>query len=112
MRFNGICLSSNRIKDRCAFYIAILQSEPSGDENWWSDFDGLPGSRFTICSAQGMEEMAPDGMSNSGTSGYTIKLEVDDVDVEYERLQTLGVAIVKPRPPSKSIPASTPALTA
>ena len=95
MRFNGICLQSKRVQELRAFYIAVLQSTPSGDEHWWVDFGELPGASFSIYSAEGMEEMAPGCTANSGTGSYTIEFEVDDVDAEYERLQTLGVEIVK-----------------
>ena len=38
MRFNGICLVSSNIRQLRAFYIELLQVQPSGDEDWWVDF--------------------------------------------------------------------------
>ena len=40
-----------------------------------------PAAVSPMYSAQGMEEMAVGYMSTSGTGGYTIELEVEDVDV-------------------------------
>ncbi len=60
------------------------------------NFEALPGGIFTIYHEQGMEEMAPGCMANSGTGRYTIEIEVDDVDVQYERLRELGVQVIKP----------------
>ena len=33
MRFNGICLVSSNIRQLRAFYIELLQVQPSGDED-------------------------------------------------------------------------------
>ena len=96
MRFNGICLTSDHVKELRAFYMEVLQSHPSGDDHWWVDFGELPGGSFTIYSAQGMEEMAPGCLVHSGTGRYTIEIQVDDVDAQYERLKALGIPIVKP----------------
>ncbi len=96
MEFNGICLISDNVKEMRAFYIEVLQSNPSGDDHWWVDFGELPGGSFAIYSAEGMEEMAPGCMANSGNGCTTIELQVDDVDVQYERLKALSIEIVKP----------------
>ncbi len=40
-----------------------------------------PAAVSPMHSAQSMEEMAVGYMSTSGTGGYTIELEVEDVDV-------------------------------
>ena len=95
MKFNGICLVSDQVEEMRAFYMAVLQSQPSGDDHWWVDFGEVPGGMFSIFSAQGMEEMAPGGLEGSGTGRYTIEFEVDDVDAEHERLKKLGAVIVK-----------------
>lgn len=81
-----------------AFYIQLLQQEPSGDDHWWVDFHlvGEGGAQLTIYSDEGMEQMAPACLDGSGTGRYTIELEVDDIDAEHERLVALGVPVVKP----------------
>ncbi|NKB69751.1 MAG: hypothetical protein GKR89_21990 [Candidatus Latescibacteria bacterium] len=96
MQFTGICLVSQQVGAMRAFYRAILQSEPSGDDHWWVDFGDVPGGHFSIFNAQGMEDMAPGSMKGAGAGGYTVEFQVDDVDAEYTRLQALGVEIVKP----------------
>jgi uncharacterized glyoxalase superfamily protein PhnB len=39
--------------------------------------------------------MAPGSTSGARHGNYTIDFEVDDVDLEFERLNSLGVAFVK-----------------
>jgi len=98
MRFNGICLISSDVGALRAFYMQLLQVEPSGDDHWWVDFDrvGENGAQLSIFSAEGKEQMAPGSLTGSGTGRCTIELEVDDVDAEYQRLVGLGVPVVKP----------------
>ena len=96
MRFSGICLASANVRRLRAFYIQVLQVEPSGDEDWWVDFGDLPGASFSIYNEEGYEEMAPGSMEGTGTGRCTIEFEVEDVDKEYERLQQMGAEIVKP----------------
>ena len=52
MRFNGICLVSSNIRQLRAFYIELLQVQPSGDEDWWVDF-GIVGDTQLACTASG-----------------------------------------------------------
>ena len=96
MRFNGICLVSRNVRRLRDFYVKVLQTEPSGDGDWWVDFVDVAGASFTMFNEEGMEEMAPGCMKGSGNGRYTIEFEVEDVDVEYERLKKLNVEFVKP----------------
>jgi catechol 2,3-dioxygenase-like lactoylglutathione lyase family enzyme len=40
--------------------------------------------------------MAPGSTANAGTGSAVLEFEVEDVDVEYQRLRDLNVPIVKP----------------
>ncbi|MGE5632569.1 MAG: VOC family protein [Caulobacteraceae bacterium] len=94
MRFNGICLVTNNVDKLRKFYEDILCAESKGDE----DFSLLTvcGAKLSIFSEEGMEFMAPGCMKGSGSGRYTIEFEVEDVDMEYERLKTKNIQIVKP----------------
>jgi uncharacterized glyoxalase superfamily protein PhnB len=43
-----------------------------------------------------MERMAPHSLVGAGHGGYTLEIEVENVDVEYQRLLELHAQIVKP----------------
>jgi predicted enzyme related to lactoylglutathione lyase len=43
-----------------------------------------------------MEKMAPSSMAQAGVGRYTLEIEVDDVDEEFERVNKLGWVVVKP----------------
>ena len=43
-----------------------------------------------------MEEMAPGSMGASGNGRFTLEFEVDDADVECERMVAAGAQVVKP----------------
>jgi len=96
MRLNGICLVSDDVRSLRAFYIELLQMQPSGDENWWVDFGVVGDSQLVIYSEAGMEEMAPGSMSGSGNGRFTIEFEVDDPDAECHRMTVFGAPVVKP----------------
>jgi catechol 2,3-dioxygenase-like lactoylglutathione lyase family enzyme/predicted ester cyclase len=93
-RFNGICIISRDVQRLCDFYRDVLETSPEGGDF----FAVLPvaGAALTLFAEQGMEEMAPKSMLGAGKGGYTIEIEVEDVDREHQRLTVLGVPIVKP----------------
>ena len=96
MRFSGISLVSSDVRRLRDFYAALFQVEPSGPADWWVNFETLPGGIFTIYHEQGMEEMAPGCMDReTGTGRFTIEIQVEDVDLHYERLKELEVPVVK-----------------
>jgi catechol 2,3-dioxygenase-like lactoylglutathione lyase family enzyme len=53
------------------------------------------GAALSLFTEQGMEAMAPGSMEHTGTGRYTLEFEVEDVDEEYERLNTIPVVFVK-----------------
>ena len=80
MRFNGICLVSSNIRQLRAFYIELLQVQPSGDEDWWVDF-GVVGD--TSLAAQ----QTPGLLGERQVQGHEVRpgqklIEADDVDAE------------------------------
>jgi catechol 2,3-dioxygenase-like lactoylglutathione lyase family enzyme/predicted SnoaL-like aldol condensation-catalyzing enzyme len=93
-RFNSICIITQDIQKLCKFYQEVLQLEPNGDEI----FATFPteGAVLSIFTEQGMEEMAPNSMTDAGYGGNALEFEVDDVDEEYNRLAKLGIPIIKP----------------
>ncbi|MHB1392537.1 MAG: VOC family protein [Clostridia bacterium] len=93
MRFNGICLVTGDVERLRRFYEDILCDESKGDETFL--MFSVKGAMFSIFSEEGMESMAPECMQNSGCGRYTIEFEVDDVDMEYERLKTKDIQFVK-----------------
>ena len=94
MRFNGICIISADVRRLAEFYIEVLGVE--GEAN--STFVGLAteGAVLSIFSEEGMEAMAAGSMGGSGRGGYTIEFEVADVDQHHDRLEAMGIPIVKP----------------
>ncbi|MBT6145274.1 MAG: hypothetical protein HOH74_07595 [Gemmatimonadetes bacterium] len=96
MRLNGICLVSDDIRRLRAFYIQLLQIQPSGDEDWWVDFGMVGDAQLVLYSEAGMEQMAPGSMVGSGNGRFTLELEVDDPDAECQRMTSFGVEVVKP----------------
>ena len=94
MRFHGICIVSRDVRRLAEFYIEILGVEGSVN----STFVGLSteGASLSIFSEEEMEHMAPGSMRGAGRGGCTIEFEVDDVDLQYDRLLEMQVPIVKP----------------
>lgn len=93
MKFSGICLVTEYVPELVQFYTKIFGVQAEGNEIH-SEFS-IGGLSLAIFTRQGMEEMAPGSMQGAGYGTVTIGFEVDDVDAEYERLQTLGVNFVK-----------------
>jgi len=93
MKFTGICLVTEDLPALVRFYTEILGCQAVGDEHH-AEFD-FNGSSLAIFTRPGMEEMAPGSMQGAGYGSFTIGFEVEDVDVQYERLKTFGVTFVK-----------------
>jgi catechol 2,3-dioxygenase-like lactoylglutathione lyase family enzyme len=93
MKLSGICLVTDDVPALTAYYTRVLGCKAEGDDVH-AEFV-LEGLSLAIFSRQGMEQMAPGSMQGAGSGNVTIALEVADVDLEYERLKTLGVNFVK-----------------
>ncbi|WP_438432144.1 VOC family protein [Gorillibacterium sp. sgz500922] len=93
MRLHGICLITVNVPALTEFYRSILHAESEGDET--SVCLRLPnGGSLDICSANGVESLAPGSTEGIGHGGFSLDIEVEDVDAEYERIRE-KVRIVK-----------------
>ena len=95
MKFKGICLITKDVYQLKNFYQHILPVEIEEDSDDFAKFL-INGFELSICSSKVMEIMAPDSIDNAGFGSYTMEIEVDDVDQEYEKLIAKQVPIVKP----------------
>jgi uncharacterized glyoxalase superfamily protein PhnB len=93
MKFTGVCLVTERVPILVQFYSTILNRQAVGDDIH-AEFE-IGGLSLAIFTRQGMEEMAPGSMQGAGYGSFTIGFEVEDVDMQYERLKALGVTLVK-----------------
>ncbi len=93
MKFAGICLITTSVPLLTQFYTQVLGVPAEGDESH-AELQ-TAGASIAIFSIDGMEQMAPQSMQGAGHGSFTIGIQVDDVDAEYERLSRLGVEIVK-----------------
>lgn len=93
MRFSGICLVTKDVSKLSDFYKIVLQAEADGDDTF--TMITTQGAELSIYSEEGMEQMAPGSMQNSGRGKYTLEFEVEDVDKEYERLKITNIIFVK-----------------
>ncbi len=94
MQFSGICLVTEDVAALVRFYTPIFGCQAEGD-NIHAEFH-VGGLNLAVFSRAGMEEMASGSMRGAGSGNVTIAFEVENADVEYERLVTLGVEIIKP----------------
>jgi catechol 2,3-dioxygenase-like lactoylglutathione lyase family enzyme len=94
MEFVGICLITERVSRLADFYTRVLGVEAEGDDTHVEL--RTEGAGMAIFAAAGMEALAPRSMQGAGCGSVTLTFRVEDVDAEYERLKTLGVAFVKP----------------
>lgn len=92
MEFTGICLITEDVIKLSKFYANVLDVEFDGDEVH-AELN-TQGAYISIFSVEGMENMAPNSMANTGVGRFTIGFTVEDVDYEYEKLKKLGVEFV------------------
>ena len=91
--FAGICLITEDVPALADFYATLLGARAEGDDRHVELH--TQGAGLTIFSEAGMEEMAPGSMQGAGRGAMTIGFQVEDVDLEYERLKRLAVDLVK-----------------
>jgi uncharacterized glyoxalase superfamily protein PhnB len=94
VRVNGICIVTDDVGRLRSFYADALRAEAEGDDTFTAF--RTAGAALSLFSSDGMEQMAPGSMAQAGVGRYTLEIEVDDVDAEFDRLSTLGCVIVKP----------------
>ncbi len=94
MRVNGICIVTDDVARLRSFYAEALRAEAEGDDAFTAFH--TDGAALSLFSTAGMEKMAPGSMAQAGVGRYTLEIEVDDVDAEFDRLNKLGCVVVKP----------------
>ena len=90
----GICIVSKDVARLRDFYAEILRVDAEGGDTFVSLDD--EGMAIDIYNYEGMEKMAPGSIDGAGHGSYTLEVEVDDTDSEFERIEALGAPIVKP----------------
>jgi uncharacterized glyoxalase superfamily protein PhnB len=93
MRFNSICLVTNDVPSLASFYQKILQVKTEGDRDYAKVF--IEGANFSIFSREGMERMAPGCTHDLGSGSVVVEIQVDNVDVEYQRLKQMDIKFIK-----------------
>jgi catechol 2,3-dioxygenase-like lactoylglutathione lyase family enzyme len=94
MRVNGICIVTDDVARLRSFYAEALRAEAGGDDTFIAFH--TDGAALSLFSTAGMEKMAPGSMAQAGVGRYTLEIEVNDVDAEFDRLNELGCVVVKP----------------
>jgi uncharacterized glyoxalase superfamily protein PhnB len=90
----GLCLITHDVLGLSIFYRDLLQVEMQGDQVHTELF--TQGAGLYIFLETQMEQMAPGSLQGAGHGSFTIEFQVEDVDLEYERILKMGVPIVKP----------------
>lgn len=93
-KFNSVCLVTHDVFKLRGFYEIVLQAKAEGDAGF--SILSINGPALTFYTFQGMEQMAPGSMQGAGTGSAVLEFEVEDADVEYQRLVDLNIPIVKP----------------
>ena len=93
MKYYGICLITKKVSTMVDFYKRIFIVNSKGDDNH-ADLE-IGGLNLSIFSEKGMQELAPNSMDKAGSGNLTIEFEVEDVDIEYLRINKLGIQILK-----------------
>lgn len=94
IRVNGICIITDDVARLRSFYADALEAEAEGDDTFITFH--THGAALSLFSTARMERMAPGSMAQAGAGRYTLEIEVDDVDAEFDRLNRLGCVVVKP----------------
>ena len=91
---NSVCIITQDVRGLRDFYQSVL--EVAAEDNDVFVVFYTPRADLSLFSTQSLEEMAPGLVNDSGAGNCFLEFEVEDVDVEYERLKALNVEVVKP----------------
>ena len=94
MKLTGVCLITHDVPALANFYAKVLGVKAEGDAIHTELH--TEGTGIAIFSVAGMESMATGSMAGAGCGNFTLMFEVEDVDVEYERLKAYDIVFVKP----------------
>lgn len=93
MTFLGICIITDDVVSLSEFYINVLQA--TADVNDVHTEIIIKGAALSIYSRSAAEkDMSFNFEKYSGNGKVTLNFNVDDVDLEYERLKALGVEFI------------------
>lgn len=93
MKFVGICIVTDEVTTLKEFYKEVFNVEANGDDEF--AYFVFENTHVAIYSKAGTEKLAQGSMEGIGSGNCILEFEVEDVDHEYDRLQSLGVNIVK-----------------
>ena len=88
MKFTDICIITKNVLDVAKFYETIFNSKAEGDNI--HSFINAAGLGIAIYDKNAAETVMGFDFSNN-TGLITIGFDVDDVDVEYERIKALNI---------------------
>ena len=89
MRFTDVCFITNDVLRLCAFYESVFGGKAEGDE--WHSTLGINGLHFVFL----LEKNLDFYYEFTGNASNTIlSFNVDDLDVEYRRLISLGAEMI------------------
>lgn len=95
MHFNDICLLTDDVLGLCKFYGEVLQAEWEGDAV--HAFVKTDGTGMAVYSKQAAEkDMGFDFSVYGGSGTIVLGFNVEDVDLEYERLKADSVSFILP----------------
>ncbi|BFH62565.1 VOC family protein [Paenibacillus azoreducens] len=93
MYFSDVCLITEDVTTLTKFYEVILHAKAEGD--YVHAIIYTEGTGLTIYSKKAAEsDMKFDFSSFWGSGNITLSFDVDDIDVEYERLKAFDVKFV------------------
>ena len=89
MKFAGVCLETANVPRLAEFYSKVFCVEAEGDDVHSSLQVGEAG--LAIYHPEGLEQRT----KNTGENRFILMFEVNDVDLEYERLKELSIKFVQ-----------------
>ena len=93
MNFTDVCYITNDVLKLRVFYEAVFGVKAEGDE--WHSGLTVHGLTFCFDNASNLQDMSAFRyVEGGGANNVIISFNVEDVDVEYERLLALGVEIL------------------
>ena len=94
MKLTHTCIVTEHVERLRLFYSEVLQIQPR-DHGRYAEFPMEEGI-LALFSLEGQEGLAPGSMQAASNRSIILEFQVEDVDQEYERLQSLSVEWVKP----------------
>jgi len=93
IQFTDVCYITKDVLKLRVFYEAVFGVEAEGDE--WHSGLSIPGLTFCFDNASNLQDgLAFRYVEGGGANNVTVGFNVEDVDVEYERLLALGVEML------------------